>query len=157
MNFSNVSSTLHTELHVLTGTHLCRRWPPRSERLCSSWTTSGPRRCLTRGIIPKPLRGVSRTADTSSLYEQGRGERIQLVDSDRDWNALWYYTRKKMLKTSVSLTIGGLNNSLSSVKLDRNRVRGVTMGSSRMMDERDVTLFSSFFWDPVKRHNQEKI
>lgn len=48
------------------------------------------------------------------------------------------------------LAIGGLNNSLRSVKLDRNRVRGVSMGSSRMMDEFDVTLFTSLFRDAAK-------
>lgn len=47
-------------------------------------------------------------------------------------------------------TIGGLKSSLRSVKLDRNRVRGVSIGSSRMTDECDVTLLSSFFRDAAE-------
>lgn len=54
------------------------------------------------------------------------------------------------LRLSVKPTIGGLNNSLRSVKLDRNRVRGVSIGSSRMTEEFDVTLFSNFFRDAAK-------
>lgn len=47
-------------------------------------------------------------------------------------------------------TIGGLNNSLRSGKLARNRVRVVSMGSSRMMDEVDVNLLSNFFRDAAE-------
>jgi len=41
------------------------------------------------------------------------------------------------------------------VKLDRKRVIGVSMGSSRMMDECDVTFLSNFFHDAA-RHTFKK-
>lgn len=44
-------------------------------------------------------------------------------------------------------TAGGLNNSLRSGKLDRNRVSRVSMGSSKMIDEDGVICFRSFFRD----------
>lgn len=46
--------------------------------------------------------------------------------------------------------MGGLNSSLRSVKLDKNLVIGVSMGSSRTMDEFGVILFSNFFHDAAK-------
>lgn len=48
------------------------------------------------------------------------------------------------------LTIVGLNSSLRSIKLDRNRVIGVSMGRSRIIDEFGVILFSNFFHDATK-------
>lgn len=44
-------------------------------------------------------------------------------------------------------TTGGLNSSLRSGKLDRNRVSRVSMGSSKMIDEDGVICFRSFFRD----------
>lgn len=55
------------------------------------------------------------------------------------------------------LTIGRLNNSLRSGKLERNRVIGVSMGSSRMMDEFVVMLFNSFFRDAVKNAYSQQL
>lgn len=47
--------------------------------------------------------------------------------------------------TGIKPTAGGLNNSLRSGKLDRNRVSCVSMGSSKMIDEVGSICFSSFF------------
>lgn len=51
--------------------------------------------------------------------------------------------------------MGGLNSSLRSVKLDKNRVIGVSMGSSRTMDEFGVILFSNFFHDAAKKKTKD--
>lgn len=47
--------------------------------------------------------------------------------------------------TGAKPTTGGLNNSARSGKLDRKRVSGVSMGSSKMTDEVGKICFSSFF------------
>lgn len=54
------------------------------------------------------------------------------------------------LNVEGQLTIVGLNSSLRSLKLDRNRVIGVSMGRNRIIDEFGVTLFSNFFHDATK-------
>lgn len=61
---------------------------------------------------------------------------------------LWDYSHDlSILVTVTQRTIGGLNNSLRSGKLDRNRVSRLSMGSSKMMDEVGVICFSNFFRD----------
>lgn len=104
-----------------------------------------------RGIIPKPFSGVSRTADMSSLCRQV--EREELLSDI--WPSSLIRLTVAYYPSSSQLTTGGLNNSLRSVKLDKNLVRSVSMGSSRMMDESDVTLFSNFFRGAAKKEKKQ--
>lgn len=62
----------------------------------------------------------------------------------------WSHDLSMILESVTQRTTGGLNNSLRSGKLERNRVSRLSMGSSKMMDEVGVICFSNFFRDAVQ-------
>lgn len=108
---------------------------------------------LTSGITPRPFRGVSRAADMSSLWGRGDGERQDLETHFHPViHTLQGFTQRGVYKLSVGgqLTIVGLKSSLRSLKLERKRVIGVSMGRNRMIDELGVILFNNFFHDALK-------
>lgn len=82
----------------------------------------------------------------SSLWGWGEGEGKKFVSHFQRLHTLM----DLQLNVEGQLTIVGLKSSLRSVKLERKRVIGVSMGRKRMIDEVGVILFNNFFHDAAK-------